>query len=72
MERDPATYAIVSLRPLASVAALVRHLDHTQLFSLQFVANGEVRSYTSTERDALLASLLDGVRGAGNRDVHVR
>ncbi|XP_059089728.1 dnaJ homolog subfamily C member 13-like [Tigriopus californicus] len=71
IERDPATYSIVSLRPLSSVAALIRHLDNTQLFSIQF-NSGELRSYTSTERDSLLASFLDGVRGSGNRDVHVR
>ena len=34
--------------------------------------SGEARAYTSTQRDALLASFLDGVRGSGNRDVHVR
>eukprot|EP00095_Tigriopus_kingsejongensis_P000308 maker-scaffold292_size219010-snap-gene-0.20 protein:Tk00308 transcript:maker-scaffold292_size219010-snap-gene-0.20-mRNA-1 annotation:"dnaj homolog subfamily c member 13 isoform x1" len=71
VERDPATYSIVSLRPLSSVAALIRHLDNTQLFSIQY-NSGETRSYTSTERDSLLASFLDGVRGSGNRDVHVR
>ena len=38
---------------------------------VQFI-NGDTRSYISTERDALLASFLDGVRGSGNRDVHVR
>ena len=71
LERDPATYSIVSLRPLSSVAALVRSLENTQLFHVQYTS-GAVRSYTSTQRDALLASFLDGVRGSGNRDVHVR
>lgn len=71
LERDPATYSIVSVRPLGAIAALVRHLDNTQLFSVQYV-NGDMRSYTSTQRDSLLASFLDGVRGSGNRDVHVR
>ena len=35
LERDPATYSIVSLRPLSSVAALVRSLENTQLFRVQ-------------------------------------
>ncbi len=30
------------------------------------------RSYLSTDRDSLLASMLDGSRAAGNPDVHVR
>jgi len=71
LERDPATYGVVALRPLSKVAALVRHADNTQLFSVQYTG-GEARSYTSTDRDSLLASFLDGVRGSGNRDVHVR
>ena len=41
------------------------------LVTVQY-ANGEMRSYTSTDRDSLIASFLDGVRGSGNRDVHVR
>ena len=40
LERDPATYSIVSLRPLSSVAALVRSLENTQLFTVQ-VSNFE-------------------------------
>ncbi len=35
IERDPASYCMVSLRPLSHVAALVRHLENTQLFSIQ-------------------------------------
>ena len=61
----------VSLRPLSYVCAFVRHTDHPQLVTIQY-ANGEHRSYTSTDRDSLIASFLDGVRGSGNRDVHVR
>lgn len=53
------------------VSAFVRHTDHPQLVTIQY-ANGEMRSYTSTDRDSLIASFLDGVRGSGNRDVHVR
>lgn len=32
----------------------------------------DVRTYTSTERDALLASLIDGARAFGNVDCYIR
>ena len=53
------------------VAALVRQVGNPQMLSLQYT-DGEARSYLSTDRDSLLASLLDGARAAGNPDVHVR
>ena len=42
IERDPASYCMVSLRPLSHVAALVRHLENTQLFSIQY-NSGDIR-----------------------------
>ena len=33
---------------------------------------GAIRTYTSTDRDSLIASILDGVRASGNRDIHVK
>ncbi|XP_035216788.1 dnaJ homolog subfamily C member 13-like isoform X2 [Stegodyphus dumicola] len=71
IERDPQTYSIVTIRPLANIYALVRHPDNPQKFLVEYIS-GQVRSYTSTERDALLATLLDGVRASGNCDVHVK
>jgi DnaJ family protein C protein 13 len=71
LERDPQTYSICTLRPLAEIFALVRSQDNPQLFNVEYI-NGQVRTYTATDRDALLASLLDGVRASGNRDVHVK
>ncbi|GBP27281.1 DnaJ homolog subfamily C member 13 [Eumeta japonica] len=71
LERDPQTYSVVCLRPLCDVFALVRDPDHPQRFSIEYL-NGQTRTYLAGERDALLASLLDGVRSAGQRDVHVR
>ncbi|XP_041984743.1 dnaJ homolog subfamily C member 13 isoform X2 [Aricia agestis] len=71
LERDPQTYSVVCLRPLSDVFALVRDPDHPQRFSVEYV-NGQVRTYLAGERDALLASLVEGGRGAGQRDVHVR
>ncbi|XP_026320399.1 dnaJ homolog subfamily C member 13 [Hyposmocoma kahamanoa] len=71
LERDPQTYSVVCLRPLSDVFALIRDPDHPQKFSIEYL-NGQTRMYLAGERDALLASLLDGVRSAGQRDVHVR
>lgn len=71
LERDPQTYNICTLRPLADVFVLVRDYANPQLFTIQYV-NGQMRSYMATDRDSLLASLMDGVRASGNRDVHVK
>ncbi|XP_012285401.1 dnaJ homolog subfamily C member 13 isoform X2 [Orussus abietinus] len=71
LERDPQTYNICTLRPLADIFALVRDCANPQLFTIQYL-NGQTRSYMATDRDSLLASLLDGVRASGNRDVHVK
>lgn len=71
LERDPQTYNICTLRPLSDIFALIRDNENPQLFTIQYL-NGQTRSYTATDRDSLLASLLDGVRASGNRDVHVR
>ena len=62
IERDPATYSIVSLRPLSEICAIVRDPEQPQLVSFQY-STGDVRSYTSTDRDSVIASFLDGVRG---------
>lgn len=70
LERDPQTYSVCTLRPLGEIFALVRNNENPQLFSIEYF-NGHIRTYTSTDRDSLLASLLDGVRASGNRDVHV-
>uniref|UniRef100_A0A674K734 DnaJ homolog subfamily C member 13 n=1 Tax=Terrapene triunguis TaxID=2587831 RepID=A0A674K734_9SAUR len=71
VERDPATYNIVTLKPLGEVFALVCDCENPQLFTIEFI-KGQIRKYSSTERDSLLASLLDGVRASGNRDVCVK
>lgn len=71
LERDPQTYNICTLRPLSDVFALVRDNLNPQLFTIQYL-NGQIRSYMATDRDSLLASLLDGVRASGNRDVHIK
>ena len=71
LERDPQTYNICTLRPLSDIFALIRDNKNPQLFLIQYI-NEQTRSYITNERDAILASLLDGVRASGNRDVHVK
>lgn len=71
LERDANTNEIVNLRPLVEIYAIVRPKTDSQLFSIQYLC-GDVRFYTSTERDILLASLLDNVRTSGNVNVHVK
>ena len=48
VERDPATYSIASLRPLKTIAAIIRH-PSDQMVSFQYVT-GEMRTFTSTDR----------------------
>ncbi|XP_073797395.1 dnaJ homolog subfamily C member 13 isoform X1 [Danio rerio] len=71
VERDPASYNIVTIKPFGEVFALVCDSENPQAFSIEFI-RGQIRKYCSTERDSLLASLLDGVRASGNRDVCVK
>ncbi|CAG2119577.1 unnamed protein product, partial [Medioppia subpectinata] len=71
VERDPNSYLIVTLRPLSDVFALIRETANPQMFSIEYI-NGDIRSYSSTDRDAFLASIMDGVRASGNIDVHVK
>uniref|UniRef100_A0A8C4HC11 J domain-containing protein n=1 Tax=Dicentrarchus labrax TaxID=13489 RepID=A0A8C4HC11_DICLA len=71
VERDPASYNIVTIKPFGEVFALICDVDNPQVFTIEFI-RGQIRKYSSTERDSLLASLLDGVRASGNRDVCVK
>ncbi|KAK9875337.1 hypothetical protein WA026_007733 [Henosepilachna vigintioctopunctata] len=71
LERDPQTYSICTLRPLGHIFALVRDNANPQMFSIEYI-DGQIRTYTAIDRDSLLASLLDGVRASGNRDVHIK
>lgn len=71
VERDPPTYSIVTVKPLREIIALIRHSNNPQMFSIEY-ERGQIRQYKSTDRDALLASLLDNVRASGNTEVHVK
>uniref|UniRef100_A0A915DGK4 DnaJ homologue subfamily C GRV2/DNAJC13 N-terminal domain-containing protein n=1 Tax=Ditylenchus dipsaci TaxID=166011 RepID=A0A915DGK4_9BILA len=70
IERDPASYSVICARPLKTIVCLVRDLKDPQKFQIEY-ENGDERSYTSNERDSLLASLIDGSRGSGNYQVFV-
>lgn len=71
IERDPATYNVTTCRPLCDIFTIIRDPENPQKFCIEYV-KGAVRTYLSTDRDALIASVLDGVRASGNRDVCVR
>lgn len=49
LERDPQTYNVCTLRPFSDIFAFVRDNDNPQHFSIEYL-NGEVRTYTATER----------------------
>lgn len=49
LERDPNSYAIVTLRPLSDVFALVRDQDNPQKLIVEYVRGGN-RVYTSSDR----------------------
>lgn len=75
IERDPSTYYICTLKPFSEIFGLVRHKDSLQEFTIEYIRNNPARAkckYTSTERDILLATLLDSVRSAGNNDCCVK
>eukprot|EP00055_Hartaetosiga_balthica_P006980 m.23293 g.23293 ORF g.23293 m.23293 type:complete len:2228 (-) comp5537_c0_seq1:183-6866(-) len=71
VERDPSSYAIVTLRELNTVFSIIRHTDDQQKFSVEY-SQGITRSYLTTDRDTLLASLLDSVRATGNKRVCIQ
>lgn len=71
IERDPATYLAVTSRPLVDVHAFVQDPDDIQCFHIEYKV-GITRTYTTAEGSSVLATLLDGARSSGNRDVCVR
>ncbi|TPP40896.1 DnaJ protein, partial [Fasciola gigantica] len=60
-----------NLYAFIQVHVIVRDRIQPQCFSIEY-ARGQMKTYFSTDRDALIASLLDGVRASGNQDVCVR
>ena len=67
-ERDIGTYAIITARPLSTIAALVRLWDDPQRFLVEY-RDGSSRVYVSPLRDALLGAVLDACRNTGNATV---
>lgn len=72
VERRPEDYQPVTLKPLNDIFALIRCPDKEQEFSINYASSGKISTYSSTERDALLASLMDSARSANNIDIHVK
>lgn len=71
LERDVNSNEYVNLRSLNQIYAIVRAKNNAQLFAIQYL-DGDIRYYTTTERDELMASLLDSIRSSGNVNVQVK
>ncbi|KAL8616890.1 hypothetical protein ACOMHN_041809 [Nucella lapillus] len=71
VERDPATYSVITAKPFCDIFSINRDPEHPQKFTVEYV-KGSTRTFLSTDRDSLTASILDGVRASGNRDVCVK
>jgi DnaJ family protein C protein 13 len=71
MERDPNTYNVCTMQPLTDIWALIRHAEDPQMFTIEYNTMSK-STYTCQDRDALLASILDGARGNKNRDICVQ
>nr|XP_027203282.1 dnaJ homolog subfamily C member 13-like [Dermatophagoides pteronyssinus] len=71
IERDSTTNTLINVRRLIDVYSIVRPINHSQKFAILYL-NGDCRFYTSTERDSLLASLMDSVRSSGNANVSIK
>uniref|UniRef100_A0A158R602 J domain-containing protein n=1 Tax=Syphacia muris TaxID=451379 RepID=A0A158R602_9BILA len=70
IERDPATYSVVCARFLKTIVCLTRDNNDQQKFIIEY-DSGDIRSYAAAERDAILASIIDGSRASGNREIFV-
>ena len=57
VERDPSTYAIVTLQPLCNVFALIRYTENPQNFAIEY-NNGQSRKYTSADRWVWLSVVM--------------
>ncbi|KAK6107132.1 DnaJ domain family protein [Brugia pahangi] len=70
IERDPSTYAAICARPLKTIVFVIRDETDPQSFTIQY-DEGDIRSYTSPERDLILTSLIDGSRASGNQYIFI-
>lgn len=72
VERNPDTYQPVTVKPLSDIFSLIRSTDDPQVFTIEYASLSTTSSYSTTERDALLASLVESARSSSNIDVHVK
>uniref|UniRef100_A0A146KY70 DnaJ subfamily C member 13 n=1 Tax=Lygus hesperus TaxID=30085 RepID=A0A146KY70_LYGHE len=71
IERDPESYHVVTCRPLVTVMSLIRDEQNPRQFKIEY-EDGSLRTYQGANRDSILATLIDCVRGEGNKNVHVK
>ena len=57
VERDPATYQVVTVKPLCEVFALVRYSDDPQRFTIEF-SSGRIKRYSATDRYLVAGVIL--------------
>ncbi|KYQ94058.1 DnaJ like protein [Tieghemostelium lacteum] len=67
VERDLSNYTIITTRSYTTIVCLVRYDTDSQKLSIQY-KDGSLRTYTSSSRDALIASILDFCRSVGNNN----
>eukprot|EP00127_Corallochytrium_limacisporum_P004390 Clim_evm24s159 gene=Clim_evmTU24s159 len=71
VERNPSTYDVITTRPLDSMLVLVRPEEDPQKFTIQY-RDGSERTYVTTGRDTVLASMLDAAKSMGNINLSVQ
>eukprot|EP00760_Papus_ankaliazontas_P015986 PhM_4_TR16749/c0_g1_i2/m.79485/K09533/DNAJC13; DnaJ homolog subfamily C member 13 len=73
LERDAVTYNTVTVHHLSDVLALIRCEDDAQKLLIQYRSTPrKVSVYFTTDRDSLLATILDSARSIGNINVVIR
>lgn len=71
LERDTATYQVVSARPLDAVHAIIRHDAEPQTLTFEYTDSSS-RTYITSKRDQIIAAVLDAAHLRGNLQVDVR
>ena len=70
VERDAASFQVISARPLKSIFALVRPWDEPRIFKVEYDDMAS-RTYSSNDRDMVLGSILDAAHSKGNHRCYV-
>ena len=70
VERDAASFQVISARPLKSIFALVRPWDEPRIFKVEYDDMAS-RTYSSNDRDMALGSILDAAQSCGNQRCYV-